>query len=152
MSMVLQFRTIRNSTVAINDRWLLLKPELLWLLICKYVCMYITAFTSISRTAFEIEALSSVFRSQWFAVNRFRKKTKEHSAQIIWDVENFKPRRNPVSYRKSPFLQAKSMNASEGKNFPSIEAIRSLRIFQAVPGTVLAKFVLSQTLLHLFNW
>ena len=99
--------------------------------------MYITAFTSISRTAFEIEALSSVFRSQWFAVNRFRKKTKEHSAQIIWDVENFKPRRNPVSYRKSPFLQAKSMNASEGKNFPSIEAIRSLRIFQAVPGTVL---------------
>ena len=99
--------------------------------------MYITAFTSISRTAFEIEALSSVFRSQWFAVNRFRKKTKEHSAQIIWDVENFKPRRNPVSYRKPRFLQAKSMNASEGKNFPSIEAIRSLRIFQAVPGTVL---------------
>ena len=31
--MVLQFRTIRNSTVAINDQWLLLKPELLWLLI-----------------------------------------------------------------------------------------------------------------------
>ena len=38
----------------------------------RYVCMYITAFASISRTAFEIEALS-------FAVNRFRKKTKEHS-------------------------------------------------------------------------
>ena len=33
MSVVLQFRTIRNSTVAINDQWLLLKPELLWLLI-----------------------------------------------------------------------------------------------------------------------
>ena len=32
-SVVLQFRTIRNSTVAINDQWLLLKPELLWLLI-----------------------------------------------------------------------------------------------------------------------
>ena len=30
MSAVLQFRTIRNSTVAINDQWLLLKPELLW--------------------------------------------------------------------------------------------------------------------------
>ena len=38
----------------------------------RYVCMYITAFASISRTAFEIEALS-------LAVNRFRKKTKEHS-------------------------------------------------------------------------
>ena len=33
MSVVLQFRTIRKSTVAINDQWLLLKPELLWLLI-----------------------------------------------------------------------------------------------------------------------
>ena len=28
-----KIRTIRNSTVAINDQWLLLKPELLWLLI-----------------------------------------------------------------------------------------------------------------------
>ena len=35
-------------------------------------CMYSTAFASISSTALEIEALS-------FAVNRFRKKTKEHS-------------------------------------------------------------------------
>ena len=60
MRVVLQFRTKRNSTVAINDRWLLLKPELLWLLIVnalqlnelnalrntfypeyKYVCMYV---------------------------------------------------------------------------------------------------------------
>ena len=37
-----------------------------------FVCMYITAFASISSMALEIEALS-------FAVNRFRKKTKEHS-------------------------------------------------------------------------
>ena len=37
-----------------------------------YLCMYITAFASISSTALEIEALS-------FAVNQFRKKTKEHS-------------------------------------------------------------------------
>ena len=61
MRVVLQFRTKRNSTVAINDRWLLLKPELLWLLIVnalqlnelnalrntfypeyKYVCMYVS--------------------------------------------------------------------------------------------------------------
>ena len=35
-------------------------------------CMYSTAFASISSTALEIEALS-------FAVNRFKKKTKEHS-------------------------------------------------------------------------
>ena len=60
MRVVLQFRTKRNSTVAINDQWLLLKPELLWLLIVnalqlnelnalrntfypeyKYVCMYV---------------------------------------------------------------------------------------------------------------
>ena len=34
--------------------------------------MYITAFASISSTALEIEALS-------FTVNRFRKKTEEHS-------------------------------------------------------------------------
>ena len=37
-----------------------------------YVCMYINAFASILSTALEIEALS-------FAVNRFRKKTKERS-------------------------------------------------------------------------
>ena len=36
MSVVIQFRTIRNSTVAINDQWLLLKPELLWLLMCLF--------------------------------------------------------------------------------------------------------------------
>ena len=35
----------------------------------KYVCMYITAFASISRTAFEIEALS-------FAVNDSERKQK----------------------------------------------------------------------------
>ena len=37
----------------------------------RYVCVYVPAFASISSTALEIEALS-------FAVNRFRKKTKEH--------------------------------------------------------------------------
>ena len=53
--------------------------------VCIYVCMYITAFASISRTAFEIEALS-------FAVNRFRKKTKEHSEQqIICDWKTLSP-------------------------------------------------------------
>ena len=36
----------------------------------RYVCMYVAAFASISSTALEIEAFS-------FAVNRFRKKTKE---------------------------------------------------------------------------
>ena len=40
MSVVLQFRTIRNSTVAINDQWLLLKPELLWLYIYIYIYTY----------------------------------------------------------------------------------------------------------------
>ena len=56
--------------------------------------MYITAYASISSMAFESEALS-------FAVNRFRKKTKGHSehSQIKRDMENFKPGRNPVSYR-----------------------------------------------------
>ena len=44
--------------------------------------------------------------------------------QIKRDVENFKPGRYPVSYKKATFLQAKSMNASEGK------------IFQAIPGTL----------------
>ena len=39
--------------------------------VCVYVCMYITAFASILSKALEIETLS-------FAVNRFRKKTKEH--------------------------------------------------------------------------
>ena len=54
-----------------------------------YVCMYITASASISSTAFEVWDLS-------FAVNRFRKKTKEHSERIKCDVENFKRLRNPV--------------------------------------------------------
>ena len=78
-----------------------------------YVCMYITAFASISSTVFEVEALS-------FAVNRFRKKTKEHSQQlsVMWKTLN-------------PCLQAKSMNASEGKKFPWIEDI-----FQAIPRTL----------------
>ena len=49
MSVVLQFRTIRNSTVAINDQWLLLKPELLWLLICMYVCMYVCMYDGNSK-------------------------------------------------------------------------------------------------------
>ena len=90
MSVVLQFRTIRNSTVAINDRWLLLRPELLWVLIVnalqlnelsairntfypeyKYVCMYITAFASISSLVVQNEALL-------FAVNRSLTWTLDH--------------------------------------------------------------------------
>ena len=58
--------------------------------ICMYVCLYITAFASISRTAFEIKALS------------FQKENKRTlTTQIMCEVENFnKPGRNPVSYRK----------------------------------------------------
>ena len=74
------------------------KPASFEILGCKYVCMYITAYASISSMAFEIEALS-------FAVNRFSEKTKEHSehSQIKCDMENFNPGRNPVSYRKPRF-------------------------------------------------
>ena len=42
-----------------------------------YLCMYITAFASISSMALEIEALS-------FTVNWFRKKTKERSEHKVW--------------------------------------------------------------------
>ena len=48
MSVVLQFGTIRNSTVAIKDQWLLLKPELLWLLIYIsyiYMCIFLNLHT-----------------------------------------------------------------------------------------------------------
>ena len=45
MSVVLQFRTKRNSAVAINDQWLLLKPELLWLLII-YIFINISESTA----------------------------------------------------------------------------------------------------------
>ena len=76
----------------------------------------ITAFTSISSTAFEIEALS-------FAVNRFRKKTKAGTlrTQIKCDVENFKPARNPVSYRKPLFCKrrVKVKNSRELKRYVS---------------------------------
>ena len=50
MSVVLQFRTIRNGTVAMNDRWLLLKPEHLLLYI--YIYIYIGG----SLVAFEAES------------------------------------------------------------------------------------------------
>ena len=53
--------------------------------------MYSTAFVSISRTAFEIEALS-------FAVQKENKRSLR--TQIKCDVEN---KRNPVSYRKPRF-------------------------------------------------
>ena len=64
--MVLQFRTIRNNTVAINDQWFFLKPEFLWLSIVnalqlnelsalrntfypeyKYVCMYVRLMSNV---------------------------------------------------------------------------------------------------------
>ena len=76
----------------------------------------ITAFTWISSTAFEIEALS-------FAVNRFRKKTNAGTlrTQIKCDVENFKPGRNPVSYRKPLFCKrrVKVKNSRELKRYVS---------------------------------
>ena len=83
-----------------------------WMDGCIYI--YITAFASISSTAFEIEALS-------FAVNRFRKKTKAGTlrTQIKCDVENFKPGRNPVSYRKLRFCKrrVKVKNSRELKRY-----------------------------------
>ena len=74
------------------------KPASFEILGCKYVRTYITAYASISIMTFESEALS-------FGVNRFRKKTKGHSehSQIKHNMENFKPGRNPVSYRKPRF-------------------------------------------------
>ena len=63
-----------------------------------YVSISPHNYPLISSMEFEMEALS-------FAVNRFRKKTKGHSehSQIKCDMENFKPGRNPVSYRKPHF-------------------------------------------------
>ena len=46
--------------------------------------------------------------------------------QIKCDVDNLKPVRNPVWYRKP----AKSVDASEGKKFPSVEAIRFSEYFK----------------------
>ena len=57
------------------------KPASFEMFRCKYVCVYITAFASISRsTALEIEALS-------FAVNRLR----TVRTQMKCDVENLSP-------------------------------------------------------------
>ena len=90
MNVVLQFRTIGNSTVAINDRLLLLKPEPLWLLIVnalqlselsalrntfypeyKYVCMYVRMYVCIYITAFaSISSLVVQNEAVLFAVNR----------------------------------------------------------------------------------
>ena len=61
--------------------------------------LYITAFTSISSTAFETEALS-------FTVNKFTKKTQEHFKNTNkCDAENLKLEKNPVSYRKPQFCK-----------------------------------------------
>ena len=49
-----------------------------WMQLCVHLCIYITAFASISSTALEIEALS-------FAVNRFRKKQKNvQNTNKVW--------------------------------------------------------------------
>ena len=45
------------------------------------------------------------------------RKPKEHSTIDKVGCGKLKPDRNPVSYRAT-FLQATSMNASEGKKFP----------------------------------
>ena len=55
-----------------------------------YVCMYFTAFASISSMSLQIEPLL-------FAVDRFRKKTYRTLE------ENLKPGGYPVSYRKPRF-------------------------------------------------
>ena len=53
-----------------------------WMQLCVHLCIYITAFASISSTALEIEALS-------FAVNWFRKKNRRAlSTQIKCDVQH----------------------------------------------------------------
>ena len=61
--------------------------------VCIYVCMYITAFASISSTTLEI------VRSQ--SIQKENKGTLR--TQIKCDVENLKPGRNPVWYRKPRF-------------------------------------------------
>ena len=64
------------------------------------ICMYMTAFASISSTALEIEVL--LVRMS-IDSERINKKMFRFRTQIKYEVENLKPGRNPVWYRKQVF-------------------------------------------------
>ena len=69
MSVVLQFRTIRNSTVAINDQWawlLLMKPELLWLLIIYRYIQYVYPDRKAVKTGSSFSSSQSVLQRLLF--------------------------------------------------------------------------------------
>ena len=57
---------------------------------------------------------SKLFR--WESIDSERNK-RTLRTQIMWDVENFKPGRNPVSYRKLRSA-SEEYDASEGKKIP----------------------------------
>ena len=96
---------------------------------------------------------ASIVRSQ--SIQKENKRTLR--TQIKCDVENFKPWRNPVSYRKPRFCkrrvwtQVKVKNSRELKRYIS-QNISSNSLNSTVNKVgVLAKFVFSQTWLYLID-
>ena len=78
-----------------------------------FVCMYVYHRICLD-FKFGPRNRGSFVRSQ--SIQKENKRTRR--TQINCAVENFKLGRNPLSCRKPLFLQAASINASEGKKFP----------------------------------
>ena len=93
-----------------------------------YVCVYVSMYVCISPhlPPFQVRpSKSRFFRSQSIDSERINKRMFRFRTQIKCDVENLKPGRNPVSYRKPRFckrgvwMQVKVKNSRELKQYVS---------------------------------
>ena len=124
--------------------------------LCMYVCMYLCMYVY-HRICLHFKYgprnRGSFVRSQ--SIQKENKGTLR--TQIKCDVENLKPGRNPVWYRKPRFckrrvwMQVKVKNSRELKRYVSQNISSNSWNSTANKVGVLAKFVFSQALLYLFN-
>ena len=124
--------------------------------LCMYVCMYLCMYVY-HRICLHFKYgprnRGSFVRSQ--SIQKENKGTLR--TQIKCDVENLKPGRNPVWYRKPRFckrrvwMQVKVKNSRELKRYVSQNISSNSWNSTVNKVGVLAKFVFSQALLYLFN-
>ena len=124
-----------------------------WTLHMRYVCMYVYHRVCL-HFKYGPRNRGSFVRSQ--SIQKENKGTLR--TQIKCDVENLKPGRNPVWYRKPRFwkrrvwMQVKVKNSREFRRYVSQNISNNSWNPTVNKVGVLAKFVFSQALLYLFNW
>ena len=152
--------SVERSIHLIEEHWLLIitgvqASGVIIVYVCMYVCMYIWVYVFVYVCMYVYHRICVDFKyglpNRGSFVRTLRKQIKSY-------VENFKPGRNPVSYRKPRFckrkvwMQVKVQNSRELKRYVS-QNISSNSWNSTVNAVgVLAKFVFSQALLYLFNW